>query len=826
MDAVRNRLEPAFPESPALGRNLGAAAYLAENFAQTIQVLYQSLRDDDRTAAVNGYVQGPGENPGRFNKLSVRLEVKRLESQRPLTAIEKEYLESVEALSIFNAHLAAILREAPDIADVFFSQHFAALHEATLNNLEDGGYQPMIVIGTGVAGDAAAGELARLFPELAGEALFADEGREPGGPFDIPRGPGWKLNSAGPNGPAEPTLPDSPEVIADQTGVPEEATVRAYGAPLPFYPGERVEKKAARPGDINTVTDYLTNLGKCFDGRYARNDEFARVIKAQFMMLARKMLFRTEVLNVEPVEPGNEDSDLWVDLVLHGPDGSMSTIRQRTSFLIDASGGGEPFYGFDLAGSRAEQVLAAVEEQPEDEFPVLSPTLGAFNALASLEGSIKQVGSTLVVYGNGNSADTLIEYLSGLFESDNPAVKNIEKIYVLTTGELSDRFRYAQNADVQGRNGMEGIVEQIRVRVNDVDFADPDLGPAGGVVFYNQNGQIVTLDGKEPKRDSAGKLLTEPEGNTLIGNAGIAATGFDPKRDQVYAKCIPEDASLLDEGVLEAVTLPTNRKVSVGDKLASYRRVRFVGTASRSAFDPIKLAQLPPPPREALIRNGAENAVAVGFRTRDVQAAIRLLFEDYLRELKSSFQASQRTSRRRYLEDQESVQSFSARNEVRVPRIPREDLPPIKRNVDSDAQVLSPLLLYSLKGLRLREGEPGKRTAPATESPDGEQLTLPDPAFEAKATMATPQHRYVFELGESETGNDLVLRYVEGEPAADDRASAALVAELERAIASPYFQAYALEAASTRRANKRRLRINVEFRNGRLDLRKSYAEPI
>jgi hypothetical protein len=40
----------------------------------------------------------------------------------------------------------------------------------------------------------------------------------------------------------------------------------------------------------------------------------------------------------------------------------------------------------------------------------------------------------------------------------------------------------------------------------------------------------------------------------------------------------------------------------------------FVGTASDPRFNQDKFAQLPDEPRNALLRNGAENAVAIGFR--------------------------------------------------------------------------------------------------------------------------------------------------------------------------------------------------------------------
>jgi hypothetical protein len=64
----------------------------------------------------------------------------------------------------------------------------------------------------------------------------------------------------------------------------------------------------------------------------------------------------------------------------------------------------------------------------------------------------------VVIYGGGNSADTLLEYFGNLFNGSNDSVNKIEKIYVLLPGELSSRPRYAQIRDLTARNGNSNLI--------------------------------------------------------------------------------------------------------------------------------------------------------------------------------------------------------------------------------------------------------------------------------------------------------------------------------------------------------------------------------
>ena len=66
--------------------------------------------------------------------------------------------------------------------------------------------------------------------------------------------------------------------------------------------------------------------------------------------------------------------------------------------------------------------------------------------------------------------------------------------------------------------------------------------------------------------------------------------------------------------------------MSVAETLKADPSVLILGVASNADYENVdKLAQLQSiESREALLRNGAENAVAIGFRAPDTQAAVNI----------------------------------------------------------------------------------------------------------------------------------------------------------------------------------------------------------
>jgi hypothetical protein len=620
------------------------------------------LTQRDRALSLLRLIKGGTVNPraGYIQRLAD------LEQQRPLTDVEREYLRSVQFLSLFNPELVSVALADQGVTTEFLRHHFDKLAHKTIETLQDGMYIPALLDGTGPQGLTAIGEIVRNNPELAKQLLVIDSGEEPGGPFAIPRGPAWELNSANRRGGEGIIIPNTP-------GKDELKTVRAFGAPR-YYPGERKEGEDVRQGSINSTVDYLPVPDNLSTKRYPTNEEEALILGLQAAMTIKKVAFNTELLSVEPNPNQTEKGNKIATVKITNIDGTERIVRIKTDAILDAAGLGEGGYGFEIEGSRAEQVLEQTEDTPG--FPKISKTLEFFKELADRKEEKKSPGRTLVISGRGNSADTLIENIAGLFQGNNPLVRDITKIYVICEGDLSNRPRYASIRDVRERNGRGNLVEFINARVNDVDFAttqgDPDDRE---LVFYNADDEII--------RDE--------EGNVIKGDSFVAATGFRPKLDKIYASYL-DGKSFNDMGKdapVQALTLPTNPDVAVADYLAADPSIVFLGTASKPRFTLEKFAQLPKDAREALLRNGAENAVAIGFRAPDTQAAINIWLNS--REVDLEEQPEEPLSLIPLKGDVEPDTQVSFEGSV-----DRNNLA-IADNVTYEELLLSPLLSYELE---------------------------------------------------------------------------------------------------------------------------------
>ncbi len=756
IEALRKTITRAgYEYKEATGPNLEGLTFLSGQFRSVIAPLFKSLQGEVVGEEISNYFKTDGR--GRDPRQRFVQRIKNLEQQRDLTDIEKSYFESVEALSLFNPYLAALANEAPAITSTYLEGYFRDTADATFEALEDGEYIPLVQIGFGPAGLTAAGELVRTRSDLAKQALFIDEAALPGGPFAIPKGPAWDLNSANSNETGGPTLPPLP---AD--GIAETDTVRSYGSPLRWYPGERLSRSDVRQGSINSTVDYLITPDGISDSRYPDNEDMALILQLQAAMLMPRACLSTEVLSVSA---DNEGTRKLLTLEHRFADGE--TIRKRivTDNLVIGSGLGQPSYGFGTRNADASQVIAYTERTQGMIFPKLSTTLQAFEALSSREADRPEPGEVLAIYGNGNSADTLIENLGGLFQSDNRALRNLKKIYVITTGTLSQRPRYASISDLRARNGVEGLVETVKARVGDVGFADPV-------------GSRISPDSKLELFDTQGRRITDADGKLLLVDNVIAATGFQSQLDAVLNR------RLSDPGVLERVTLPTNKSVSVADRLVDDPRTLLIGTASRPDFSGRdKFAQLPAPAREALLRNGAENAVAIGFRSPDTQAAIRLFLDDIDDSLSSSDnnQAVAQSRRRERL-----VAAGRILKPGKTEVFERKDVgaaPRVRRDIVADSSILSPLLLRSLSDVKFKN-------------------------------LQTGTYRYLVNF---DNGNLTV-----SSPGTTPKNLLTLVGE---ACTDPFFYAYSQKALSRRRDSEA-IEVSVDIKNGRVNPRTSFAQPL
>ena len=743
---------------PELGKNKEAFNYIRERFVSTIYPLVESFREDPRTKeSVEEYLG---------SRLNFVQRLKALEEQRLLTDTERAYLESVELLSVFNPYLVAVASAEFGVTNEFLSHHFEKLSQKTISELKERDYVPLIQIGLGPDGLAAQGEIARNNPELVRQMLVIDAGERPGGPFAIPGGPAWELNSANRRGTSIPKLPEKPDGE-------ELKTVRAYGSPFRWYPGERSDQgKDVRQGSINRTVDYLISPDDLSTARYPTNEELQITIALQAALLVNKLALKTRLIKVEKNPNPQEEGDKIVTLEITGPDEKVKNLKLRTDAIFNGTGLGEASFGFKLQGSRAEKVMR--ETRDTKGFPKISTTLEAFKALADRRKTKLSPGETLVIYGSGNSADTLIEFIGNIFQGENPKVRDVTKIYIVSESELSSRPRYALINDLKPRNGRGNLIEQIRGRVSDIDFANKEGDPSTRkVVFYGRDGKLITNGGGMP----------------IEADAGISATGFRPQIDAIFSE-YANGKSLLVEGVnsaVEPLTLPTNSEVAVADVLKNDPNVLFLGTASKPRFDSLeKLAQLPPDAREALLRNGAENAVAIGFRAPDTQAAVNI----WLNSKEINLEPVQEKPRSKIFIEGEIF--MGTKYEIKQ-KLSQEDVR-IPNNVSSETLLLSPLLSYLI----------GNQV---------EVFTGPSSEFSGEVG---------FVLGYDRAKSQFTLTFDGGDILG---VSQEFFREVINACKDEYFQRYTLSLLEKRRRDPK-LQLNIAFKKGKMDPNNTFVQEI
>ncbi len=673
VSAIKEELSPTYDFNEGLGNNKQAARYLAERFKKVFKPIVDAFRNDEDTKGIEDYL-ADGVNGEVIKRQNYLINVERLRSQRALSEIEENYLKSVELLSLFNPYLVGLANTDPGILSVYLKNHFDVLDGDTFDSISDGDYFPFVQIGLGAEGLISAGEVVRKRPDIAGQTLFIDAG-EIGGPFAVPDGPAFGLNSANKFG-FEYTLPALNAEI-------ETRTVRAYGSPLRWYPGERNRADSLREGSINMSVDYLPAADDISDGRYATNEDEALALKMQAAMLVHKLLIRTMVVDEYLVDDDGLGNKIIV-LERQNIDGTITQRKVRTDAAILPTGLGSPNFGFPFKGSSAEAVFNRSKEiTATGGFPIFDTPLSIFSALVGREGKRAAPGKVFVVYGGGNTTDTFVANLGRIFETGNKMIRNIEKVYVVTDRDLSKRPRYAAAQDLLARNGQANLLEIVPTRVSGVAFSRSRSGKQDKLVLFAGNANI---------RNRKGEII---EADTVV-----PATGFTQDIDRLLSKVTGTSKRADRETVLRSQTLPTDPRIAVADRLINDAGQLIIGTASRTGFKgagTAKFNQLPIDAREALLRNGAENAVAIGFRGPDTQAATRLFIEERGEQLP--------------VEALAGLALPSVVDDVSVEIMPRTkttvrgvyvDNAKLRNNVEGGSPILTSLVLYELGTIKAR----------------------------------------------------------------------------------------------------------------------------
>ncbi len=578
-----------------LGENELGYEYIKENFFKSLYVLFRSLEgSEELRGRLRRYVVGKNED-GTLVRDRYTLDAKRDEGN--LTPLEEDYYRSVEKLSRTNPYAAALLSEAFGETDDFVENHLESLSNSTWERIKSKDYIPALQIGAGVNGIAYFGQTARIDPALAAETLVVDAAPRVGGIFAAPHGPAWDMNSRTMIGPDK--LPDYDPNL--------NISARAY-TPNSVSPGERNDGDPLRGGSINKPSGHLIAPEAFSNKDYITNEDEAVLAGTLGATLFRNLSLETRVVSIEPNTTRRRGLSI-VTLERSFPDGTAEQKQIFTDRIIYATGLGTPDYGFPIRpDGLAKDVL---ERQDPNAFPLISTSLEAFEKMADRRREPLRPPKTIVIGGSKDSARTMIEFLARQFEEGADVVSNVQKIYLISETQITDKLRprYQKLLNVLARQNRKDVVEFVQARVDDIGFTGGALAgePGKPLIFYGGD--------KRPIRRSNGAPIT--------ADAYIACTGF--KRSTAELASYLEGGDLTD--AVERVYLPNNPEVPVASRLRSAPHIQFVGVADPLGVSQEEIELLPRGTRDVLERIG-ENVVAIGVNAPRAAAAAAAVLDE------------------------------------------------------------------------------------------------------------------------------------------------------------------------------------------------------
>ena len=293
--------------------------------------------------------------------------------------------------------------------------------------------------------------------------------------------------------------------------------------------------------------------------------------------------------------------------------------------------------------------------------------------------------------------------------------------------------------------------------------------------------------------DTNGNTIADRQGKPILGDSGIAATGFKPQLDKIFETYL-NGGSVRDTGEsapLRPLTLPTNPDVVVAQYFADDPNILVLGTASKDGFDSLeKKAQLPREAAEALLRNGVENAVAIGFRAPDTQAAVNIWLNS-------------------------RTVGLEAKPEKPLPQIPLEG----PNNVGTQLRVDQ---LVSSEDFRLPNN---------TDSTDQSELFLSSLLAYNLGTQFNLDSKFTggvrFNIRQDPQTSEFLVAYEGGLGGveAQQGLSSEFLSNIITATSDKYFQRYAINILRNRRGDPK-LGVIIGFRNGKIEIKNTYAQAV
>ena len=576
-------------------KNERAKEYMRDQFMRSVYILFEIIRSNPAFRKVISKYIVWRDIGWKKNIAMYRINLDDIKSQRKLLEEEEKYIESIVSLSKFTPYLVALMRENLWETSEFLSHHFDSLSNSTWSDIWDNYYIPQVQIWSWPEWLSYLWEQTRINPELSLQTLIIDKWIQPGWPFAIPEWVAWELNSANNRGSSVYNLWDATFSTAHRK------SVRWFSSPFKWYPGERRKSNPdIRLWSINMANDFAPTPDMISDTRYANNEELQITLASQAALLINKGLFSTEVLRVEPSGRPKWEWNKKIIIKRTFSDGTAEIKTIYTDRVINATWLWDTNYWFKLKGKTANSIIQSGDNI--NGFPRILWALDALRYISSRKNDTS-LPETIVIWWIWDSAAVLLEALAGLFKGGNQLIRNVKKIYIVAGWEFSKRSRYAKINDALPKWWRSNIVEIVSWRIWDVQY-DPNNPEKLNIISSNWN------------------RLKDNQWNIIQSDTYIAATWLKSSIDLVYENYL----NFWDQTLKKVqISLPTNKQVSVWERLKRDSDIIFVWTASDPSFNKSKLEQLPDFSKQALERVWPENAVAIWFRSQDAQAASRII---------------------------------------------------------------------------------------------------------------------------------------------------------------------------------------------------------
>lgn len=276
---------------------------------------------------------------------------------------------------------------------------------------------------------------------------------------------------------------------------------------------------------------------------YVDNSLASEVESLHLALCSRRVALETTVMDVRqnPPDSGIQGSHV-VTMRVKYENGDEKVIRRGTDFIVNASGFGVPKSGLNERNPVTKKIIEKGKKPPNGEILKFTDTLGFFKEVSDRRErfGLSRVAENILIIGDGNSMDTLIELIAGivtLLSDKNPsALLKLKKVFVVgnlpencedfIVSNIKGRPRYSQLSNVIERVMRAGLVTFIKTRASDLRCPNPTAS------FTEQ--RIIPLD-------PDGNEIKTKDGKVVEVEQVISAAGFQSTLDQVYSSYVPKE---------------------------------------------------------------------------------------------------------------------------------------------------------------------------------------------------------------------------------------------------------------------------------------------